>query len=87
MSEAVWLCMQVCLFGATEVSLRDAIRQGLSDNELKYVGCEHANMVFHSFRSSRRQIIGMAVQRKMARHAGMFEIAKQKNRPMITIGG
>lgn len=34
-----------------------------------------------------RSIIGLAVQRKKARHAGMFEIARQKNRPMITIGG
>jgi len=60
--------LKVCLFGATEVSLRDAIRQGCTQEEL-------------------RGIIHAAVQRKKPRHAGMFEIAKTKNRPMITIGG
>jgi len=60
--------LKVCLFGSTEVSLRDAIRQGCTDEDL-------------------RSIIHAAVQRKKARHAGMFEIAKTKNRPMITIGG
>jgi len=60
--------LKVCLFGSTEVSLRDAIRQGCTDSELS-------------------EIIGLAVANKKARHAGMFEIAKMKNRPMITIGG
>jgi len=60
--------LKVCLFGATEVSLREALRQGCSQEEL-------------------RSIVYAAVQRKKARHAGMFEIAKTKNRPMITIGG
>jgi len=60
--------LKVCLFGASEVNLRDIIRQGGSDEQL-------------------REIINAAVKRKKARHAGMFEIAKMKNRPMITIGG
>jgi len=60
--------LKVCLFGANEVSLRDAIRRGYTEQQL-------------------RLLIGAAVQRKKARHAGMFEIAKSKNRPMITIGG
>ena len=59
---------QVCLFGNTEVSLRDAIREGASDEML-------------------REIIGAAVKRKKRQHAGMFELAKMKNRPMILIGG
>jgi hypothetical protein len=29
----------------------------------------------------------LPVKRKKKQHAGMFEIAKMKNRPMITIGG
>ncbi|KAK9157182.1 hypothetical protein Scep_003756 [Stephania cephalantha] len=33
------------------------------------------------------QIIGAAVKRKKAAHAGMFDIAKTTNRPMIRIGG
>ena len=60
--------MQVCLFGANEVSLRDAMREGASDADL-------------------RAIIGAAVQRKRAAHAGMFELARTKNRAMIRIGG
>jgi len=32
-------------------------------------------------------LIGSAVQRKKAKHAGMLNIANMKNRPMILIGG
>nr|XP_043624329.1 GTP 3',8-cyclase, mitochondrial [Erigeron canadensis] len=60
--------LKVCLFGPSEVSLRDPIRDGADDDEL-------------------RQIIGAAVKRKKASHAGMFDIAKTPNRPMIHIGG
>lgn len=59
---------KVCLFGPSEVSLRDPLRHGADDNEL-------------------REIIGAAVRRKKASHAGMFDIAKTANRPMIHIGG
>ncbi|KAA8515731.1 hypothetical protein F0562_018658 [Nyssa sinensis] len=59
---------KVCLFGPSEVSLRDPLRCGVDDNEL-------------------REIIGAAVKRKKASHAGMFDIAKTPNRPMIHIGG
>ena len=59
---------QVCLFGANEVSLRDAMREGATDVELQ-------------------AIISAAVNRKKAAHAGMFEIARSKNRPMVHIGG
>ena len=60
--------LKVCLFGANEVSLRDALRGGASDDDL-------------------RLIIGAAVQRKHAKHAGMMQLAATQNRPMITIGG
>ena len=33
------------------------------------------------------EIVSTAVKRKQPRHSGMFDIAKTKNRPMITIGG
>lgn len=59
---------KVCLFGPSEVSLRDPIRSGTTDDGL-------------------RDIIGAAVKRKKASHAGMFDIAKTANRPMIHIGG
>lgn len=62
------LILQVCLFGANEVSLRDAMREGASQEDLG-------------------AIISAAVDRKKAAHAGMFEIAKTRNRAMIKIGG
>jgi cyclic pyranopterin phosphate synthase len=63
--------LKVCLFGNTEVSLRDEMRAGKSDEELS-------------------TIIDAAVKRKKAAHAGMYDmydIAQNKNRPMIKIGG
>jgi GTP 3',8-cyclase len=60
--------LKVCLFGAGEVSLRDAMREGAADEEL-------------------RAVVSAAVDRKKAAHAGMFELAKSKNRAMIKIGG
>lgn len=59
---------KVCLFGPSEVSLRDPLRHGATVDELG-------------------EIIGAAVKRKKASHAGMFDIAKTANRPMICIGG
>ncbi|XP_074560208.1 GTP 3',8-cyclase, mitochondrial-like [Curcuma longa] len=59
---------KVCLFGPSEVSLRDPLRAGVDDLVL-------------------REIIGAAVKRKKAAHAGMFDLAKTANRPMIHIGG
>eukprot|EP00897_Mesotaenium_endlicherianum_P004886 jgi/Mesen1/4425/ME000225S03408 len=60
--------LKVCLFGPSEVSLRDALRSGWSDDALQ-------------------DLISAAVKRKKAAHAGMFEIARTQNRPMIHIGG
>lgn len=60
--------LKVCLFGNSEVSLRDAMRQGLPEDELM-------------------QVVSAAVKRKKKQHAGMFELSKMKNRPMILIGG
>ncbi|XP_027250359.1 molybdenum cofactor biosynthesis protein 1 isoform X7 [Cricetulus griseus] len=59
--------LKVCLFGNSEVSLRDHLRSGASEEELL-------------------RIIGAAVGRKKRQHAGMFNIAQMKNRPMILIG-
>jgi len=60
--------IKVCLFGSAEISLRDAMRDGASDDDL-------------------RAVISRAVGDKHARHAGMYNLAKMDNRPMITIGG
>ncbi|XP_042028145.1 GTP 3',8-cyclase, mitochondrial-like isoform X1 [Salvia splendens] len=59
---------KVCLFGPSEVSLRDPMRHGADDSELE-------------------EIIGAAIKRKKAAHAGMFDLAKTPNRPMVHIGG
>ncbi|XP_065689943.1 molybdenum cofactor biosynthesis protein 1 isoform X2 [Patagioenas fasciata] len=58
--------LKVCLFGNSEVSLRDHLRSGASEEQLV-------------------QIIGAAVGRKKKQHAGMFNISRMKNRPMILI--
>ncbi len=60
--------LKVCLFGKAEVSIRDIIREGGSDDDL-------------------RKVIQAAVRRKKAAHAGMYNLADMKNRPMILIGG
>lgn len=63
--------IKVCLFDAKEVSLRDIMRNGGTDEDLL-------------------KIIGVAVQGKHAKHAGMENIENIDvitNRPMILIGG
>mmetsp|Transcript_14797 Transcript_14797/g.20733 ORF Transcript_14797/g.20733 Transcript_14797/m.20733 type:complete len:422 (+) Transcript_14797:169-1434(+) len=60
--------LKSCLFGNEEVSLRDAMRNGATNQDLK-------------------QLIHQTLQLKKARHAGMFDIAKDTMRPMTTIGG
>ncbi|PNF31786.1 hypothetical protein B7P43_G12161 [Cryptotermes secundus] len=60
--------LKVCLFGNAEISLRDAMRNGCSEDDLL-------------------ALIGAAVRRKKQQHAGMQNLSKMKNRPMILIGG
>ena len=60
--------LKVCLFGDAEISLRDAMRAGASDDKLGVM-------------------ISAAVDRKHAKHAGMYNLAQMTNRPMILIGG
>ncbi|GBM02602.1 Molybdenum cofactor biosynthesis protein 1 [Araneus ventricosus] len=60
--------LKVCLFGTEEISLRDALRQNMSEDAV-------LNM------------ISSAVLSKKKQHAGMFNLSKMKNRPMILIGG
>ena len=62
--------LKVCLFGSTELNLREPLRQIESSNDEELL-----------------ELIGAAVKRKKPRHAGMFNIANSKNRPMILIGG
>ncbi len=60
--------LKVCLHGAAEVSLRDALRAGASDADLA-------------------ALVGQAVGRKQAAHAGAARLVDLENRPMILIGG
>lgn len=61
--------LKVCLFGNTEVNLRDPLRNADIPEE------------------TIKELIGSAVKRKKAKHAGMLNLAQMKNRPMILIGG
>ncbi len=63
--------LKVCLFGAEEVSLRDAIREGASDEELDQI-IDGALFRKHWALGGSRD---------------MHEIAVSKNRSMIKIGG
>jgi cyclic pyranopterin phosphate synthase len=93
--------LKVCLHGNAEISLRDLLRQNshgepmdeAAFEALKRVELERRQRSSHSVEGwigKERQlldVIGAAVQRKKARHAGMGELENMKNRPMILIGG
>ncbi|KAL4752474.1 hypothetical protein BDW72DRAFT_68360 [Aspergillus terricola var. indicus] len=92
--------LKVCLFGNSEVSLRDIIRQQnngepINETTLQELGLLEAAQTaarIHDEGGSISQrekelldVIGMAVKRKKAKHAGMGELENMKNRPMILI--
>lgn len=95
--------LKVCLFGNSEVSLRDLLREDNHGESVDWDALENmkrsqtessrylsgdAEPVHHSERDLRLlEIIGMAVKRKKERHAGMGQLENMKNRPMILIGG
>jgi cyclic pyranopterin phosphate synthase len=93
--------LEVCLFGNTEVSLRDIIRKEnhgrpIDEKASKRPGLletvqtaarlgDNGGLVNEQVREI-LDIIGMAVKRKKAEQAGMDEL-KNMNRPMILICG
>lgn len=95
--------LKVCLFGNSEVSLRDLLRQMNGGDPLDEIAYEAAREIEDSARlatptapavfSDRHRekqlldVIGQAVGRKKARHAGMENLSTMPNRPMILIGG
>ena len=94
--------LKVCLFGNSEVSLRDVIRKANNGEPIDDAALEELQLlqtVQTAARASdegspvnpREQelldIIGMAVKRKKAKHAGIGQLENMKNRPMILIGG
>ncbi|XP_024314663.1 GTP 3',8-cyclase, mitochondrial isoform X2 [Brachypodium distachyon] len=94
---------KVCLFGPSEVSLREPIHSGVDDAGLKEIisAAMNCSIACHLVESSKFAFLGGSitalfsrtepilffVKRKKAKHAGMFDIAKTANRPMIHIGG
>lgn len=95
--------LKVCLFGNSEVSLRDILRESNSGKPIDQQAMEAIRQIeldHHQGLSggtsapgtSEREarlldVIGMAVKRKKEKHAGMGELKNMKNRPMILIGG
>lgn len=63
--------LKVCLFGNTEVSLRDAMRHDISDRDIQ-------SIVDVAVKRKKFALGG---------HRDMYGISKAKNRPMILIGG
>ena len=95
--------LKVCLFGNSEVSLRDLLRKDNGgepiDEEameaLKKVEMDRRQVLpgsegpwgFGAREQELLEVISMAVKRKKEKHAGMGELENMKNRPMILIGG
>ncbi|GLD92107.1 hypothetical protein PINS_up000640 [Pythium insidiosum] len=63
--------LKVCLFGNTEVSLRDALRYGVADADVQRI-------IDVAVKRKKFALGG---------HGDMYGISKAKNRPMILIGG
>ncbi|PYH89081.1 molybdenum cofactor biosynthesis prote [Aspergillus ellipticus CBS 707.79] len=94
--------LKVCLFGNAEVSLRDIIRKGNRGEPVDEAALREMRLLEEVQTAARAHdegevvppreqellgVIGMAVKRKKAKHAGMTELKDMKNRPMILIGG
>ncbi|KAI2472001.1 molybdenum cofactor biosynthesis prote [Annulohypoxylon bovei var. microspora] len=94
--------LKVCLFGNAEISLRDILRESNDGNPIDEEAYETMKKIemdrrqqisteptsLHLAPNEHRllEVIGMAVKRKKAKHAGIGELEHMKNRPMILIG-
>lgn len=95
--------LKVCLFGNAEVSLRDILRQSNNGEPIDEEAFEAMKQIERDRRQGLTaseqplgmapneaellEVIGMAVKRKKAKHAGIGQLEHMKNRPMILIGG
>jgi cyclic pyranopterin phosphate synthase len=94
--------LKVCLHGNAEVSLRDLVRKENNGLPIDQAAMEALDLLESGRRAARihdegglvyererelLNVIGMAVKRKKAKHAGIGQLEKMKNRPMILIGG
>ncbi|KAI2637298.1 molybdenum cofactor biosynthesis protein 1 B [Xylaria nigripes] len=93
--------LKVCLFGNAEVSLRDILRKSNNGEPIDEAAFEAMKQIERNGKqevegdatspsmSPNEQelldVIGMAVKRKKAKHAGIGELEHMKNRPMILI--
>ncbi|KAJ3567711.1 hypothetical protein NPX13_g6675 [Xylaria arbuscula] len=93
--------LKVCLFGNAEVSLRDIIRQSNNGEPIEESAFEILKQLALDRQQGLNDgstqpslspneeellnVIGMAVKRKKAKHAGIGELEHMKNRPMILI--
>ncbi|KAI4170211.1 MAG: hypothetical protein LQ343_005094 [Gyalolechia ehrenbergii] len=95
--------LKVCLFGNSEVSLRDLLRKENHGEPIEWAAMEAMKQIemdrqqapagstellgYGEQERGLLDVIGMAVKRKKERHAGMGQLENMKNRPMILIGG
>ncbi|KAI1276523.1 molybdenum cofactor biosynthesis protein 1 B [Xylaria sp. FL0933] len=93
--------LKVCLFGNAEVSLRDILRQSNNGEPIDDAAFEMMKQIEMDKRQGLKDgstqpslapneqellnVIGLAVKRKKAKHAGIGELEHMKNRPMILI--
>ncbi|UNI14430.1 hypothetical protein JDV02_001059 [Purpureocillium takamizusanense] len=93
--------LKVCLFGNAEVSLRDILRKSNSGEPIDEEAFEAMKQIEMDRRqglvasgqplgiapneAELLDVIGAAVKRKKAKHAGLGELEHMKNRPMILI--
>ncbi|KAL8934534.1 MAG: hypothetical protein Q9211_005178 [Gyalolechia sp. 1 TL-2023] len=95
--------LKVCLFGNSEVSLRDLLRTKNKGEPIDWAAMKTMKQIemdrpqvpagnaeplgYLDHERELLDIIGIAVKQKKARHAGMGQLENMKNRPMILIGG
>lgn len=94
--------LKVCLFGNAEVSLRDIVRRANHDEPVDQAALDELGLLESVDAAARASdvgayvpprerelldVIGLAVKRKKAKHAGIGVLENMKNRPMILIGG
>jgi GTP 3',8-cyclase len=82
--------LKVCLFGNSEVSLRDIVRKAnngepIDETAFQTLAAQAETLGTH--RDALLEVIGLAVKRKKEKHAGIGQLEHMKNRPMILIGG
>ncbi|KAJ2969701.1 hypothetical protein NUW58_g9919 [Xylaria curta] len=93
--------LKVCLFGNAEVSLRDILRQSNNGEPIDEAAFEAMKQIEMNRKQGQGgdfsplglapneqellSVIGSAVKRKKAKHAGIGELEHMKNRPMILI--